>query len=99
MVDPDRIRPGRCRSHIIRSGRCTDGLIAEKRQDGTFHNPERSPSTIDVDNDVFVENLKKATVLSKLLCYAQGLSLLKKASEVYDYNFNYYRILRIWRGY
>ncbi len=45
-----------------------------------------------------VDRLENALYMAKITSYAQGFALLRKASEVYDYGFNYGEIARIWRG-
>ena len=56
----------------------------------------------DVNNrdhdSAFLEQLKKAYQTATILTYAQGLALLKKASDTYAYNLNLEVIARIWRG-
>ncbi|MGO9139424.1 MAG: NADP-dependent phosphogluconate dehydrogenase [Syntrophales bacterium] len=48
--------------------------------------------------DLFVGALKKALQASFIIIYAQGMSLLRKASEAYGYNLNLANVARIWRG-
>ena len=48
--------------------------------------------------DLFISTLEKALQASFIIIYAQGMSLLRKASEVYGYNLNLADIARIWRG-
>ena len=50
------------------------------------------------DTDTFVPALEDALYASKVISYAQGFSLLRAASEAYDYDLNYGEIARIWRG-
>jgi 6-phosphogluconate dehydrogenase len=48
--------------------------------------------------DLFIEQLKNALYASTIITYAQGMSLLKKASEAYNYSLNLEDVARIWRG-
>ncbi len=42
--------------------------------------------------------LEKALYASKLICYTQGFSMMKKASEHYNWNLNLSEIASIWRA-
>jgi len=55
------------------------------------HAPEDNPTA-------FVQALEDALYVAKIVSYAQGFALLRKASQVYDYGFDYGAIARIWRG-
>jgi 6-phosphogluconate dehydrogenase len=48
--------------------------------------------------DLFISSLKKALQAAFIIIYAQGLSLLRKASEAYGYNLKLADVARIWRG-
>ena len=48
--------------------------------------------------DLFVSALKKALQASFTIIYAQGMSLLRKASAAYGYNLDLANVARIWRG-
>jgi 6-phosphogluconate dehydrogenase len=50
------------------------------------------------DKKAFTEKIKKALYASKIISYAQGFSLMKKASETYGWNLNYGEIALLWRG-
>ncbi|VAX76319.1 decarboxylating NADP(+)-dependent phosphogluconate dehydrogenase [Buchnera aphidicola] len=47
---------------------------------------------------VFVEDIRKALYLGKIISYAQGFSLMKRASEYYDWNLNFSNISKIFRA-
>lgn len=49
------------------------------------------------DNDTVIATLEKALYSAKILCYAQGFDLLKKASEKYNWELNLSDISMIWR--
>ncbi|MCJ7746733.1 MAG: NADP-dependent phosphogluconate dehydrogenase [Desulfobacterales bacterium] len=55
-------------------------------------------STYRGDRDTFVNAVGDALYVSKICSYAQGMALLRRASEEYHYNLDYSEIARIWRG-
>jgi len=55
-------------------------------------------STYRGDRDTFVNAVGDALYVSKICSYAQGMALLRMASEEYNYNLDYSEIARIWRG-
>jgi len=50
------------------------------------------------DRHTFVNEVRDALYVSKICSYAQGMALLRRASEEYHYNLDYSEIARIWRG-
>ncbi len=46
----------------------------------------------------YVSKVRDALYCSKMCSYAQGMALLKKASEVYGFNLNLGECARIWKG-
>ncbi|WP_075433694.1 NADP-dependent phosphogluconate dehydrogenase [Buchnera aphidicola] len=46
----------------------------------------------------FIEDIRKALFLGKIISYAQGFSLMKKASENYSWNLNFANIAKIFRS-
>ena len=50
------------------------------------------------DREQTLEDLKSALYASKICCYAQGLSLIKKASDVYGWNIDLAESARLWTG-
>ncbi len=53
-----------------------------------------SDSTIELSLD----DLENALYISKLVSYAQGFSLMKSASDTYNWNINYGNVASIWRN-
>ena len=49
-------------------------------------------------SDKLITDLKHALYASKIVSYAQGFMLMKKAAEVHDWNLNYGSIALMWRG-
>lgn len=58
----------------------------------------RSIQSLCLDNTLFIMQLKKALYASLIITYAQGFSLLFKASEIYHYHLKLTSIAKIWRG-
>jgi 6-phosphogluconate dehydrogenase len=50
------------------------------------------------DREVFKERLHRALYAAMIVTYAQGMSLLRKASAAYEYNTSLEDVARIWRG-
>ncbi len=50
------------------------------------------------NKEKLVEEIRQTLYVSKLVSYAQGFGVLKKASEVYDWNLNLATIARLWRA-
>ncbi|KRF02236.1 6-phosphogluconate dehydrogenase [Frateuria sp. Soil773] len=50
------------------------------------------------DRDAFIEAVRRALYLSKLVSYAQGFAQLRAASAEYGWKLDYGTIAKIWRG-
>ena len=50
------------------------------------------------DKNEFIPRLKNALYFSMITAYAQGMALLKKASESYSYGVDLKKVAAIWRG-
>ncbi|MDX1357716.1 MAG: decarboxylating NADP(+)-dependent phosphogluconate dehydrogenase [Clostridia bacterium] len=50
------------------------------------------------DNDEFIEDLRNALYLAKIVSYAQGYTLLRAAAGTYGWKLNYGDIALMWRG-
>jgi len=50
------------------------------------------------DRDSLVQDVRDALFAAKICSYAQGMGLLKAASEEYEYDLNYGEIAKLWRG-
>jgi 6-phosphogluconate dehydrogenase len=57
-----------------------------------------APGRYGGDRDTFIEAVGDALYVAKICSYAQGMALLRRASEEYDYRLDYGEIARIWRG-
>lgn len=70
----------------------TERVAASKQ----LHGPAAKP--FDGDRDAFIESVRRALYLSKIVSYAQGFAQLRAASGEYDWNLDYGTIAKIWRG-
>ncbi|WP_312092330.1 NADP-dependent phosphogluconate dehydrogenase [Niallia sp.] len=50
------------------------------------------------DKAAYIESVRKALYLSKIVSYAQGFAQMREASEEYDWNLSYGEIAMIFRG-
>lgn len=50
------------------------------------------------DKKIFIEEVRRALYLGKIISYAQGFSQLKKSSEKYNWNLKYGEIAKIFRS-
>lgn len=55
------------------------------------------PEPVELGENLFVEEIRQALYASKLISYAQGFSLIRCASEHYDWDLDYGTIAQIWR--
>ncbi len=55
-------------------------------------------TTLKVNTDEFLKDLEEAFYFSMIITYAQGMHLLSRASEEYNYNLKLGEIAKIWRG-
>jgi len=53
---------------------------------------------LDVNKDEFLEALEQAYYFSVVITYAQGMHLLSRASDEYQYDLHLNEIAKIWRG-
>lgn len=58
----------------------------------------RSKSETVYNKEQLIEEIHQTLYVSKLVSYAQGFGVLKKASEVYDWQLNLATIARLWRA-
>lgn len=56
------------------------------------------PITFDGDKKAFIEDIKKALYVSKIVSYAQGYALMKEAAKSNHWDLNYGGIALMWRG-
>ncbi|ORX97400.1 6-phosphogluconate dehydrogenase [Clohesyomyces aquaticus] len=66
---------------------------ANKATDGGF-----PPQELKIqDKAAFLEDLRKATFAACLASYIQGINIISKADQQYEWNINYANIWQIWR--
>src|SRR5579871_4843187 len=53
---------------------------------------------IDVPKEVFIQQLEDALYFATIICYAQGLAMLYKASTELDMQIPIQEVVRVWRG-
>ncbi|VFP80996.1 6-phosphogluconate dehydrogenase, decarboxylating [Buchnera aphidicola (Cinara kochiana kochiana)] len=52
----------------------------------------------NLDKEKFIKDIRKALFLGKIISYAQGFGLMKKASECYSWNLSFSKIAKIFRS-
>ena len=61
-----------------------------------LHGPAATPFA--GDREAFIESVRRALYLSKIVSYAQGFAQLRAASDEYGWQLDYATIASIWRG-
>ena len=61
-----------------------------------LHGPAATPFA--GDREAFIESVRRALYLSKIVSYAQGFAQLRAASDEYGWQLDYGTIASIWRG-
>ncbi len=56
------------------------------------------PPVFPGDRQAFIRQLGRSLYAAMVLAFAQGLALLQRASQVYDYRLDLATVARIWRG-
>lgn len=72
--------------------RLLSALYAERRKASGLY-----PEPVEVNKDLFVEEVREALYAAKLISYAQGFSLMHRASQAYGWNLDFATIAQIWR--
>lgn len=72
--------------------RLLSALYAERQKASGLY-----PEPVKKNKELFVEEIREALYAAKLISYAQGFSLLKRASEAYNWKLDYGTIAQIWR--
>jgi 6-phosphogluconate dehydrogenase len=57
-----------------------------------------SPVAINVPEEVFIQQVEDALYFATIICYAQGLAMLHKASDELKMEIPLQEVVRIWRG-
>lgn len=72
--------------------RLLSALYAEREKAAGLY-----PEPVELGENLFVEEIRQALYASKLISYAQGFSLIRRASEHYGWELDYGAIAQIWR--
>ena len=72
--------------------RLLSALYAEREKAAGLY-----PEPVELGENLFVEEIRQALYASKLISYAQGCSLIRRASEHYGWELDYGTIAQIWR--
>ena len=59
---------------------------------------EKKPVVFNGDKQAFIEDIRKALYAAKIISYAQGFSLMRAATESYQWDLSYGSIAMMWRG-
>jgi 6-phosphogluconate dehydrogenase len=65
---------------------------------GIFGSPIRKFSGTKEEKTALIDDLRNALFAAKIISYAQGFSLIQRASRVYGWNINCGEVAMIWRG-
>lgn len=71
--------------------------IAQKTN-ASSDNMLNSPGKLNTDKDLFIDKLGNALLFAMITAYAQGLELLKAASDTYKYQLHLDTVASIWRS-
>jgi 6-phosphogluconate dehydrogenase len=71
-------------------------FVKEREQASALYKRPIQLSTID--HNTFIKRLQGALFTGLIIVYAQGMALLKVASEKYNYHLDLEAVARIWRG-
>ncbi|MBY0544352.1 MAG: NADP-dependent phosphogluconate dehydrogenase, partial [Gammaproteobacteria bacterium] len=71
-------------------------FITEREQASNIY--QRPLPQFTADNETFLAQLQQALFAAMIIAYAQGMALLKVASDKYEYGLNLESVSRIWRG-
>ncbi|MGD1818523.1 MAG: decarboxylating NADP(+)-dependent phosphogluconate dehydrogenase [Pleomorphochaeta sp.] len=78
--------------------RCLSSQKDERKVAENIFNINLSNDDINYSKATIIENLKKALYAAKIISYAQGFDLIKKAGKENSWNLNLGEIALLWRG-
>ncbi|MDB9314806.1 decarboxylating NADP(+)-dependent phosphogluconate dehydrogenase [Spirulina sp. CS-785/01] len=75
-------------------------VMSAYKEERVTASKQLTPTTTDFTGDTqdFINKVRDALYCSKMCSYAQGMALLGKASDHYDYGLNLAEDARIWKG-
>ncbi len=76
--------------------RCLSAMKEERVRAASLYG--RRISAFEGDKEEFVEAIRQALYASKIISYAQGYALFRKAAQENNWNLNYGGIAMMWRG-
>ena len=79
------------------SARCLSAM-KEERVEASEDYGRKPALPYDKDKEEFIENLREALYVAKIISYAQGYTLMRDAAKHYNWNLNYGGIALMWRG-
>jgi len=68
----------------------------ERIQAASLYRTNHTP--IDVPREIFIQQLGDSLLFSTIICYAQGLAMLFRASNELDMQIPLPEVVRVWRG-
>ncbi|KAF4451305.1 hypothetical protein F53441_5726 [Fusarium austroafricanum] len=77
--------------------RCTSAELDQRVVDAKVSGHRVQPSAMNVKskND-FIEDLRKATYFCLLLCFTQGLQIIREMDQQREWHINYQELLHVW---
>ncbi|MDX2231547.1 MAG: NADP-dependent phosphogluconate dehydrogenase [Leptolyngbyaceae cyanobacterium bins.349] len=78
----------------------TARIMSSYKKERVEASKQLSGPNVSFDGDVkeFVNKVRDALYCSKMCSYAQGMALLRRASEIYEFNLDLGECARIWKG-
>ncbi|KAF5000918.1 hypothetical protein FGRMN_1375 [Fusarium graminum] len=77
--------------------RCTSAQLKQRIANAEVSGSRNQPTTIKVNsNDEFIEHLRKMTYFCLLLCFTQGLQIIREMDQQREWNINYPDLLHVW---
>mmetsp|Transcript_21593 Transcript_21593/g.41951 ORF Transcript_21593/g.41951 Transcript_21593/m.41951 type:complete len:493 (+) Transcript_21593:127-1605(+) len=78
-------------------GRYLSGLLDERKEAAKVLTGPK-PQKLDTDKKELIAKIRDAMYTAKICSYAQGMALIKKAGERFEWGLNLGEIARIWKG-
>ncbi|KAF5635820.1 6-phosphogluconate dehydrogenase [Fusarium sp. NRRL 52700] len=76
--------------------RCTSAELSQRAADAEVSG-HWQPSAIKVSSrDDFIEDLRKATYFCLLLCFTQGLQIIREMDQQHEWHIDYHDLLHVW---
>ncbi len=72
--------------------------LSSFKQERQLASKEYGKKIKKIEGDSFIDHLESALYASKIMSYAQGFMLMRKASEEFDWKLNFGSIALMWRG-